>query len=183
MRISNQRYQSTEDRIQRAFFLLLKRRNINDIYVKDICIEAGIHRSSFYSHYVDINDFMIKLETKISNQIMNVFDDDNINSSNFIKFFEMVREYKDFYTAFFKSQDGDGMRHGTFLNYEKRLRSRGKFPYVSEDLRYHMSFFGAGLQAVAKQWVLSGCKESPEKMAQIIFDEYKMNAKYFRDID
>ena len=34
----------------------------NDISIKEICYEAGINRSSFYVHYQDINDLMIKVE-------------------------------------------------------------------------------------------------------------------------
>lgn len=44
---NNQRYQTTEEKIERALFSLLRIRKYNDISIKEICYEAGINRSSF----------------------------------------------------------------------------------------------------------------------------------------
>lgn len=61
-KISNMRAQATKDKIQRALIYLLKRKPFDQIFVKDICTIACINRSSFYEHYQDINDLMIKTE-------------------------------------------------------------------------------------------------------------------------
>lgn len=58
---NNLRFKSTEDKIRNALATLLKKKNFQDIYIyiKDVCKEAGINRSTFYEHYQDINDLMI----------------------------------------------------------------------------------------------------------------------------
>ncbi len=68
---NNKRYKETEVSIQEAFLTLLERKQITDISVKDICNIAHISRPSFYSHYDDINDLIIKLEYEKSANFKN----------------------------------------------------------------------------------------------------------------
>ena len=44
--------------------------------------------------------------------------------------------------------------------------------YKNKHIDYHIEFFRAGLNAIIKKWLNSGCKESPEEMANIIQAEY-----------
>ena len=49
----NTRSRATKEKIFKALMYLLKRKKFNEIYVKDICTVACIHRSSFYEHYTE----------------------------------------------------------------------------------------------------------------------------------
>ena len=65
------------------------------------------------------------------------------------------------------------------MNYDE------KYPYIIlDDVRagndfdgryidYHMEFFKSGITAVIKKWLNSGCRETPEEMAEIIRTEYR----------
>ena len=84
MNISNNlRYKSTEEKIEDAFLRLLKRKRYNCIYVQDLCKEAGINRSSFYAHYLDINDLMMKYEDKVAQNVVSLFKDCQFEQENF----------------------------------------------------------------------------------------------------
>lgn len=177
----NQRYQSTEEKIQKALFSLLRIRNYNDIAIKEICYEAGINRSSFYAHYQDINDLMIKTENKLSMGIMQIFKpSEEWNESVFVKLFEFLLEHKDFYKAYLGTNELTFMEKNDFINFIKLINTTdiaNKFDY--NERIYHMAFFAGGIKALSKSWIQTGCKESPQQMAKILTNEYKINSKYF----
>lgn len=175
----NRSANATEEKIYNALTYLLKRKKFNEIYVKDICTVACIHRSSFYAHYQDINDLMIKIEERLSRSIAEIFDDPQpFERSRFIALFEFIGKNSDFYKAYLKDE-AQTMGQTDFVRYVKAIKNEGT--YQSDDLEFHMAFFSGGLQAVCKAWILSGMKKTPEQMADVIFDEYKENAKFFRE--
>ena len=168
----NQRYQSTEEKIQKALFSLLRFEKYNEISIKQICYEAGINRSSFYAHYQDINDLMIKTEESLSKQIEDIFNPNVMwNHEVFIKLFEFLLKNKDFYKAYLQTNEQTFMEKNDFIKF-LQIMPKTSTPYSTETLMYHMAFFAGGIKALAKSWIMQGCKESPEQMAKIIYEEY-----------
>lgn len=183
MNISNNvRFQSTEEKIEKALIRLLKRKRYDNIFVKDICLEANINRSSFYDHYYDINDLMMKYEDKISAQITGIFTNPIIDHSTFVKMFEFVKENADFYRAYLKSNHSlSFVEHSMFSHFKNKFKlisSQNSFFYSEQEIEYHMCFFGAGLRSICEKWLSRGCKESPETMANVIKTEYSNNIKF-----
>ena len=177
--IYNQRYQSTEEKIQTALFSLLRIKDYNDISIKDICYESGINRSSFYAHYQDINDLMIKTEERLSKGIADIFKPNELwDEQVFVKLFEFLLKNKDFYKAYLTTNEQVFMEKNDFVKYVKILNNSAKGSNFSQSERlYHMAFFAGGLKAISKSWISTGCKETPEQMAKIITNEYKTNLK------
>lgn len=171
----NQRYISTEEKIEKALFSLLKFRDYNDIAIKEICYEAGINRSSFYAHYQDINHLMMSVEQKLSRSIMQIFDTtQQWNQQTFIKLFEFLKTNRDFYKSYLKTNSQAFMEKNDFMAFIKTMgTSNQSLVYASDEIIYHMAFFAGGIKAMSKSWIMTGCKESPEKMAQILTNEYK----------
>lgn len=62
MREKDQRTQLTRSLIRQAFTGLLQQKPLQHITVKELCQKAGINRSTFYAHYVDIYDLLAKVE-------------------------------------------------------------------------------------------------------------------------
>ena len=170
---NNQRSQNTIDKIEKALFYLLKRKEYDKIFVKDICVIANINRTSFYCHYQDVNDLMMKVEGKLSKNISQIFDTLPYTHDTFIRLFEYLKEHKDFYSAYL-SQHDTLMERTDFLGFNNRLK-RSSFKmadFAESELIYHMGFFASGLKAICKIWFLTGLKETPEQMAGILFKEY-----------
>ena len=44
--------------------------------------------------------------------------------------------------------------------------------YGGRAMEYHIIFFESGLNAVICKWLEGGCREIPEKMAEVIISEY-----------
>lgn len=177
----NQRYYSTEEKIQRALFSLLEFKKYNDIAIKEICYEAGINRSSFYAHYQDINDLMIKTENSLSKHMAEIFKPTKIwDEQVFVEMFNFLLENKNFYKAYLDTNEQTFMEKNDFVNYLNIVEKYNKsLNFNSSERIYHMAFFAGGLKALCKSWIKTGCKETPEQMAKIITNEYKTNSKFF----
>ena len=178
-KISNMRAQATKDKIQRALIYLLKRKPFDQIFVKDICTIACINRSSFYEHYQDINDLMIKTEASFFEKMRTFFNEPPFFTKNaFEKMFEFIKANEDFYSAYFENSDGymSGRDFRHFKNLlEKNLDAKKEYP----NLDYHLAFFAGGLQAICKVWIRTGLQETPREMAELLEKEYKEKSKYF----
>ncbi|MDE7186722.1 MAG: TetR/AcrR family transcriptional regulator, partial [Lachnospiraceae bacterium] len=55
---NNQRYKDTEALIQNTLLKLAHTTDIRQVTVSSICSMANINRSTFYAHYLDINDLV-----------------------------------------------------------------------------------------------------------------------------
>ena len=64
---NDQRTRLSHSLIRQAFTELLKQKPIQRITVKELCQKAGVNRSTFYAHYVDIYDLLAKLEEDMAN--------------------------------------------------------------------------------------------------------------------
>ncbi len=179
--VNNVRFQSTEDKIKDALFRLLRFRKFNEIYIKELCYEAGINRSSFYAHYQDINDLMIKIESKLSHEIDAIFPSAKAyERADFVRLFEFLYKNKDFYRAYLQTGEGSALEKMRFFDDRvDKYRKNPSHGYSGGEFVYHMVFFAGGLKSISKYWLLSGAKESPDTLADYLFNEYKNTAKYF----
>lgn len=177
----NQRYQTTEEKIKKALFSLLRIRRYNDITIKEICYEAGINRSSFYAHYQDINDLMIKTEQDLSKNIIQIFNPQKIwDRVVFEKLFDFLQQNKDFYKSYLTTNEQTFMEKNDFVKFIDIIAQNGVAKnYTPSETVYHMAFFAGGIKAMAKSWIMNNCVETPSQMAEILFNEYKINAKHF----
>ena len=56
--------------------------------------------------------------------------------------------------------------------YDSKL-ARQHFPNQNANLiRYHAEFFAAGITAIIKHWLATGCKETPSEMVKLVISEY-----------
>ncbi len=52
--------------LKKALLQLMKQKKLEEINVKELCIKAGVNRSSFYAHYQNINDIFNEIKENIS---------------------------------------------------------------------------------------------------------------------
>lgn len=183
--IGNMRYRFTEEIIEKAVLNLLKYKNYDSFSVKDICTEAGINRSSFYAHYQDINDFMIKFESRLAKKQQEIWKPANtlavFDNGTFVAFFSFIKEYRLFYKAFLKSHIPSFIADDMLKKHRELFKQnlfRRNISYTDAEIDYHLNYFGGGLKAICGRWLQNDCKESPEEMAKIISDEYMNNARF-----
>ncbi len=165
---NNKRRQNTRETIEKVFIELLQSKEISQISVSDICKTAGYNRSTFYANYMDVYDLADKIRDKLEAEVSELYGNDIYYNCglDYLKLFCHIRENQLFYTTYFKL--GYDAKHEVDLG----SISQNQVGFPKENLDYHIEFHKAGLNAVIKKWLASGCIEPPEAMVKIIQDEY-----------
>ncbi len=164
---NNKRRQATRESIEKIFIELLQTKEISQITVADICQRAGVNRSTFYANYMDIYDLADTIRDKLEAEVSKLYENDMFYSGNdYMKLFRHIRENQLFYITYFKlGYDNQFIIDlGSIRKHQKGL--------PEENLEYHIEFHKAGLNAIIKKWLAGGCREEPETMVKIIWDEY-----------
>lgn len=172
---NNQRYQDTEILIQKTLLELASTTDIRRITIRAICDRAGINRSTFYAHYLDINDLVDKMGRSMMQDIGLLFKDSD-NPMNFFitepllaKMILYVKEHRDFFDIYLNHYRQSADDNFSLLWQDWSLPYMQSLGIADEaESWYHFTFFKAGFLAVLSQWIRNGCPESPDALAHII---------------
>ena len=172
---NNRRYKNSSEKIETAFLALILNNKYEDITISQVCKEAGINRSTFYCHYDDINDLIIKIESKFASGTAAIFGYGQRQTHQaFIEMFEFIKKNKYFYKAFLN------IPYATYAEYNTKievLKNIGNITNIDDSKKigifYRASFFGAGIKEMCRLWLEHDCRETPEEMAKLLLDEYK----------
>lgn len=171
---NNARYKMSSGKIEKAFLNLILKYKYEDITISQICKQANINRSTFYCHYDDINDLIIKIESKFAKRMAHIFNyGERQDYKAFIDMFSFIKENKHFYKAFLnipyttlaeintKKEVLNNIENQTTINKSNKI-----------GLFYRASFFGAGIKEMCRIWLEYNCRETPEQMAKLLYEEY-----------
>lgn len=172
---NNSRYKMSSEKIETAFLTLILNHSYEEINISQVCKQAGINRSTFYCHYDDINDLIIKIEGKFAKGMATIFDYGNRRTHDaFVEMFTFVRDNKYFYKAFLN------IPYATLAEINTKNEVLKNYSETNADVErekninifYRASFFGAGIKEMCRIWLERDCKESPEEMAKLLLEEY-----------
>lgn len=173
---NNLQFQTTHEKIQNILIELLKTKDIRNITVKDVCTLAQINRSTFYAHYLDIQDLLDQIGRAMMSDIAELM----ASSGEVIDFFisqkhlaqqiTYIREHRDFFDVYFNHCPPSATEQGFSILWEVSVKPYFQHMGLTDDAEmwYHFCFFKAGLLAVLSQWLQRGCLETPERLAAII---------------
>ena len=153
---------------------LLTQRNLDTIAVTDIVNQAKLSRATFYRHFRDKYDLMIWIYRSVIDKIIeeNPAPEQSVNiligSCRYLKenyeYFSNVVKYNgqnsfiDFVASYVSSV--------TVQRVQKQFGS-AKLP---EEINFDLQFYCGGASYISREWIVGGCKGSPEKIARRIFD-------------
>lgn len=171
---NNVRYKASSEKIETAFLSLLNSHRYEDISISEICKQAEVNRSTFYCHYDDINDLIIKIEGKFSKSMAGIFNfGDRQTHQAFIEMFSFIKENQCFYKAFLNRPYTTFAETDLKINVLKHIGANHNIDKADRmGIFYRASFFGAGIKEMCRLWLELGCKETPEQMAKLLLDEY-----------
>lgn len=165
---NNKRKQDSRMRICRAFLELLQKKKRNEIKISEICRIAGVNRTTFYNNYDNISEVADDIRKEMIREYIELYagNNDGHTAENYLKMFQHIKDNQIFYRIYFLlSPDSHDMYHF----YDRQMaRAVGK----EELIDYHIEFFAAGITALIKKWLNSGCKESPEEILNVLVTEY-----------
>lgn len=171
---NNTRYKGSSEKIETAFLTLILNNNYEDITISQICNSANINRSTFYAHYSDINDLIIKIEGKFAKGMASIFNF-GLRQDNkaFVDMFNFVKENKFFYKAFLNIPYITSAEKNAKQQILTNIKDKIDVDTADDiSLYYRASFFGAGIKEMCRLWLERDCKESPEDMAKLLISEY-----------
>lgn len=164
----NSLYKETDKKIQNAFLSLLEFNDMDHICINSICTAAHISRPTFYAHYDDINDLIMKIEYEKSLYIQTLLTAPKaLSQDDFIKYLIYIKENKNFYIAYFRCETSSNLSHSMMDQY---LSANGK--KNTPAMKYQMLFFMAGLKAVVFDWLSQNCPESIERLSKVLLNHY-----------
>ena len=171
---NNSRFKISNKKIEDAFLTLIKAHRYENITISQVCKQANINRSTFYCHYDDINDFVIKIEQKFANSLAKIFQNGERRTHEaFVEMFTFIKNNKLFYQAFLNIPYATMAETNTKIEILKNVgTNKANLPH-NIGLFYRASFFGAGIKEMCRLWLERDCQESPAQMACLLLDEYK----------
>lgn len=162
---NNKRRRDSIEKIQRAFVNMLQEKEISRISVTDICKETGLNRSTFYANFLDVYDLADKIRENLEKDFNAQFRE--AENRDAVTMFRHIYENQLFYKTYFK------------LGYDEKHQisvfdpARAETDFANKHIQYHIEFFRNGFNAIVKMWLDTGCRETPEEMAEIIKAEYR----------
>lgn len=166
---NNRRRKESQDKIEKIFIQLIQKKNITEISISTICKIAKLNRSTFYANYIDVYDLVEKVKEKMADEFaeFQISNNSAQNPAGYLNMFKHIKQNQIFFKTYFKLED---ISISPITQHNKEM---AKKYYDNEFIDYHIEFFRAGLNAIIKKWLNSGCRETPEEMVKIITSEYK----------
>ncbi|OPA73445.1 hypothetical protein BVG16_28695 [Paenibacillus selenitireducens] len=170
------RVMRTRKLLVQSLFTLLERHSFHTISVKEICEEAMVHRTTFYTHFDDKYDLMAYGLQNIAKEFQ--FIEGNIRE-NLIKLFNMSLKYKALFSQLL-TEEKDSLRYIIMKEMNKGVKNVIQDQNSNQSLSFSSeialaAFSGASL-GVLNWWVNEGSniseQEANEEMKKIFNWDY-----------
>lgn len=171
---NDRRYIRTEERILQAMTDLLRIRTFDKITVTDICKMANVSHSSFYAHFSSKHDLVRKYEDQLLEQSMHELPREKVPLREVLlerlRFLNNEGEL----IALLLSQNGSPeiqrqLEHDFMTNLKHLILPRMNITIRTEvGERYLAVFLANAMLGVIQEWINSGRKESPERLAALL---------------
>ena len=179
---NNQLSRATDEKIIRAvfFFIEQEQRPLSRITVREVCERAGINRSTFYAHYMDVYDVVEKTEATMSRRLTEAFleqlDQGAPMEAGYLSLFRFIQQYQQFYRLYLNETGKTGVigvAWDLLSDHLSRISPKD-FGFSSEkELTYQGAFYLYGLTAMIRLWLNGGCEESLEEMVGCLKNQYR----------
>lgn len=179
----DRRFDRSEKAIKESMLKLMKEKPLEKISVTDICREADINRSTFYTHYVDIKALHLALEKDAASVYLStlaMYRYDTATDDMVRQMLRLLKEKKDIFALLYSDQStGIAMKMIIDTTRERTLPIWEKKSNLSkEELDYLFEYFMAGTNAVLKKWVNSNYSLPEDRLLQLIDDIVKYGLYY-----
>ena len=186
MNRAESKYFNTALLMDQALLLLLEKKDLEFITIKEICQKAGVNRSTFYLHYENIMDLFQEAVEMLNKDFYSSFvlkDATNIIKNGkaedgvFIKE-EFLEPYLTFVKKNKRVMQIIHKKPDLFNNdviYKKMSREifspiLSKFNVVKEEIPYRLEYYTRGVAAIVSKWLELNCEDEIYKIVKLIID-------------
>lgn len=175
----SRRTQYTKMVLRESLMELMKTKPISAISIKEICANADISRSSFYTYYADQYDLLQKTEEETLKFLDNILNKYAFNKNDLHGALQMMEEIlqhiadnnKSIYVLL--SENGD-------INFQKTLfsnmyRKNAMKPLTDklpdeQTKQYYFMFIVTGTIGIIYHWIKSGMEKPVHELARLIIN-------------
>lgn len=186
MNRSESKYFNTALLMDQALLLLLEKKDLEFITVKEICQKAGVNRSTFYLHYENVVDLFQEAVEMLNKEFKNSFElkdatqvikNGTAHEAVFIKeeflvpYLEFVKKNKRvIQTIHKKPKLFNNNAIYTNMSVEIFYPVLQKFNIPKEEIPYRLEYFTRGVAGIVSKWIEFDCSTSIEKIVELIID-------------
>ncbi|MET3683274.1 AcrR family transcriptional regulator [Alkalibacillus flavidus] len=168
----DRRKQYTRKMLKESMIEMLKEEPINGITVKALCESADINRSTFYTHYDNPHDLLLKIEDEIIADMKDYlsrysFDQDEESKQMTKKLLDYIEDTPEMFHVLL-NENGDPAFERRVMNVAHQFVMNNTNDLDESVSDYLSTYIISGSIHVIKAWIAAGRPESTEEMATLI---------------
>ncbi|KPU43249.1 bacterial regulatory protein, tetR family [Oxobacter pfennigii] len=165
-----------EEWMMSALLLLMKEKPFREIKITEVVDRAQLARCTFYRYYKSKEELLMRCCESIFEELAaSMFmGDHHTFYRTALAYFSFWLEHREFFDLlqesnmlYFFMQSHDELMFRVAKEVKPENAEKGGFDF-SPKVRYHFFFGMGGFWGMANRWLLHGCKESPEELAQYV---------------
>ncbi len=169
----DQRVKLTQVLLKNALVQLIKEQHISKISVRALCDAAGINRSTFYNHYADPYDLLMKIKQEIIGDIGRYINSQSINAKLPLsaQLLTRILEYFQDNVELFRSllgENSDSSFQKDIMELAQVISEHVNPGFDPRTLNYIKTFGVTGSISVIQCWLQEGMADSPARMAELL---------------
>lgn len=176
--IQRDRYKNlgkTDTWLLAALLKIMRKKHFSEIAIKEITEEAGVDRRTFYRHFKSKEDlFEIHCQLMFADFGRYMLDHALTTHNTAVAYFQFWLDNKDFIKVlerhdlmYFFLKNYDNLMFQVAREVKPWNADKDGFSFDAK-IRYHFFFAMGGLWGICYRWVIHGCKETPEALAQYV---------------
>lgn len=195
MNKSESKYYNTARLMNEALLFLLEKKEYDYISIKEVCLKAGVNRSTFYLHYESMDDLLKESVENLTNDLFEsyqkgMFEKEKLNSYTLddlylitpeyiIPYLSFISEHKKVFMVAISQPIMIKINHSFDKLYNEIFDPILERYQVDKDKRkYILSFYINGLHSIIIEWIRNGCKEDVKDISDLMiscinFDRFK----------
>lgn len=166
----------TQTALLEALERLIQTKKLSGITITELCTEADINRNTFYYHYNNIIEFLDEHKQIVLDELNDITDVSTTHSKeNLIEIINVLKYHPHFLNILISPNCDLDLFNDIFAIASKKASfslSKHEDDFTNKELLL-CTYCNAGCNAVIRSWILNGMRETPEEIADIIWESSK----------
>lgn len=166
----------TQTALLEALERLIQNKKLSSITITELCTEADINRNTFYYHYNNIIEFLNEHKQIVISELDKISDVSITHSKeNLIEIFNVLKHHPHFLNILISPNCDLDLFNDIFEIASSKASislSKNDSKLTNKQVLY-CTYCNAGCNAVIISWILKGMQETPEELADIIWESSK----------
>ncbi len=173
------KYFQTAIYMDEALLNLLTKKDYEFITVKELCIKAGVNRSTFYLHYETMDDLLEETVNMVNKKFMNQFSEISdisdiystiLTNKKYLKpYLSFVKDNIKIYKLMHEKPNIFNLDKITKKIYDNVFNEAlNNFSVKEDEKKYVFAFYTEGTLAIIKQWILGNCEDDIDFIIDLI---------------